>query len=75
MTIGELRRASILLGVLAEVERADAVGDSREVGRLLSGVDPAEARSLALRADFEAGARCLSRSLTCHVEAGRRTVW
>ena len=61
MTIRELRRVAVLLRTLADVEHADIVGDSREVGRLLAGVDRVEARELARRADFDAGVKALSR--------------
>lgn len=74
MTVAELRRAARLLRIVAEAEYADAVGDSREVGRLLAAVDPVEARTLAQRADFDAGVRDIY-IRTKPRSAPQRSVW
>lgn len=76
MTISELRRVAVLLRTLADVEHADVVGNSREVGRLLAGVDRVEARRLAQRADFDAATKALSRRLAVLEDVGSiRTPW
>jgi hypothetical protein len=76
VTISELRRAASLLRTLAEVEHADAVGDSREVGRLLAGVDPVEARGIAQRADFDAAVKSLARRIAVTEDVlSIRTPW
>lgn len=63
MTIDELRRSATLLRTVAEAEIARLEGDDARVASLLDSVDPAEARGLAHRADFDAGAKALGRRL------------
>lgn len=75
VTIRESRRAAELLRLLWLVEHADAVGDSRKVGRLLAGVDPVEARRLADALDFDAGVRALYQRTRPASQVVERRVW
>lgn len=79
MSLDELRRAATLLRTLADVELADALGDSREVGRLLAGVDPVETRRLANSLTRDTAIRSLHRLERMLddvlVMPGRRSVW